>query len=82
MNTTFELPGANKERCCASDVGNNKSAGRKRSSSCPRERRSKAWHLKAVFFSPVAKLVASSESHLHPKRGMLLNLPAMVFRAT
>jgi hypothetical protein len=60
----------------------NKSGRRKRSSSCPRERRDKESHLKAKFFSPVTMLVASSESHLHPKRGIFLNFAVIVFRAT
>jgi hypothetical protein len=70
MNTTFELPGASKDIPCVSDVGNNKTARKKRSSSCPREKSDKEGHLKPVFFSPVAKLNASSESHLHPKTGI------------
>jgi hypothetical protein len=82
MNATSELPCPSKERFCASNMENNKNGRRKRSSSCPRERKGKEGHSKAVFFSPTAKLVAPPESQLHHKRGILLNVTITLFSAT
>lgn len=82
MSTTFELPCPSKEKFCASNIENNKRGRRKRSSSCPRERRDKEGHSKAVFFSPGGKLVAPSESQLQPKRGILLNVAITLFSVT
>ncbi|PNF42677.1 hypothetical protein B7P43_G14274 [Cryptotermes secundus] len=69
MSTTFEIPCPSKDKFCSSNIENIKSGRRKRSFSCPQERIDEEGHSKAVFFSPVGKLVAPSESQLHPKRG-------------
>jgi hypothetical protein len=79
VSTISELPRPNKEGIYASNVNNK--CGRRRSSSCG-ERRNKEGHSKALLFRPVAKLVASSESQLHLKRGILLNVAIILFSAT
>jgi hypothetical protein len=82
MNATFELPCTNNLSTHTSDMENNKSRRKKRSFSCPREKRDEEAHSEAVFFSPVANFVTSSKPQHRPKRGILLNLAVMVFGAT